>query len=220
MDNPNNFPQFADAKNEITSDVSNHVSPETNRSNKKRKERTNDEYDTCFGVSETCLHLFPFNGVRAVIDDTFKTCGIDPRGSVTHTISSLPKDYCEACRCKKELCHDTRFGLYCGLRVAEQVQKLGAGSLFGDKIDELLSVAYNEVLRVVTVQEIGILDTHGTYEIPSCMKRRSWMNIMRHFYYQKFTAGMESRLRDGSQGSEGNGTYIFFNAFRRDNENK
>ena len=142
--------------------------------------------------------------MKAVIDDTFNPGGIDPCGSVTHTIlSSLPKNYRESCHCKKDLCHNTCFGLYCGLRVAEQVQKIGAGSLFGDKIDELLSVAYNEVLRVVTVQEIGILDTHSTYEIPRCMKRRSWMNIMRHFYYQKFTVGsMESCLRDGSQGGE------------------
>ena len=219
MNCQNNMSQLVPPKNEYTSDTSNQVSPESS-SNKKRKERTNDEYDTCFGVSETCLHLFPFNGVKAVIDDTFTPCGIDPRRSVTHTISSLPKDYCEACRCKKELCHDTRFGLYCGLRVAEEVQKIGAGSLFGDKIDEMLSKAYNEVLRVVTVQEIGILDTHGTYEIPRCMKRRSWMNIMRHFYYQKFTVGMESRLRDGSQGSKGNGTYIFFNAFNKDNDKR
>ena len=156
--------QLNQPKSEEESDNSNRVSSEA-RPSKKCKDRSDDEFESCFGVSETCLHLFPFNGVKAIIDDTFTQRGIYPHGSVTHTISSLPKNYCESCCCRKDLRHDTRFGLYCGLRVAEQVQKIGPGSLFGDKIDELLSVAYNEVLRVVTVEEIGILDTHGTYEI-------------------------------------------------------
>ena len=65
----------------------------------------------------------------------------------------------------------TRFGLYCGLRVTEQVQKHGAGQLFSDKIDVLLTDMYNEILRVVTVLDIERLDMYGKYELPMCMKK-------------------------------------------------
>ena len=186
-------------------------------SNRKRKKREDDDLTgTTYGLSDTVLHMFPFHGVDAVVRETGEPKRDDPRGFVGREGEPLPNGYCDSCRCKLNKCHDTRFGLYCGLRVAEEVKKHGAGQLFGDKIDDLLTEAYNEILRVVTVLDIERLDTHGKYKLPECMKKRSWINVMRHFYYQKFTVAMERRLTDGTKGVEGNGTFSFFQALAKD----
>ena len=168
------------------------------------------------GLNDTVLHMFPFHGVETIVNETLNRKRNDPRGFIGSEGEPLPDNYCKSCRCPIHKCHDTRFGLYCDLRVAEQVKKLGADQLFGDKIEELVTKAYNKFLRVVTVLDIERLDTYGKYELPKCMKKRSWINVMRHFYYQKFTVAMEHRLTDGTQGMEGNGTYSFFNALSKD----
>ena len=183
---------------------------------KKRKKTENESIAVMHGLNDTVLHMFPFQGVETIVNETLNRKRNDPRGFVSSEGEPLPEKYCESCRCHIDKCHDTRFGLYCGLQVAEQVQKQGADQLFGDKIDDLLTEAYNEILRVVTVLDIERLDTYGKYELPKSMKKRSWINVMRHFYYQKFTVAMERRLTDGTHGIEGNGTYSFFNALSKD----
>ena len=121
---------------------------------------------------------------------------------------------CTSCRCDYRYCHEKRFGLYCGLRVAEQIEEIGIGNMSGDKIKPLLKIAYNEILRVETVQNVGVLDTHNKYEPPECMKEHSMKNIMQHFFYQKFTAAMKERLRDGSRGDYSSGKFGFYSVLR------
>ena len=60
---------------------------------------------------------------------------------------------------KKTMCHDKRFGLYCGLWVAEEIKKLGINKVNASSVKDLLKIVYNEILRVETVQQMGILDT-------------------------------------------------------------
>ena len=114
--------------------------------------------------------------------------------------------------------HNSRFGLYCGLRVAESIKLLGLKKMHSDKLRELVKQAYNEILRVTVVQEVGILDTHNQYEIPLCLENRTMKNVVRHFAYQKFSAAMENRLKNGSVESEGNGTFSFFKALNIEDE--
>ena len=45
------------------------------------------------------------------------------------------------CKCKKKLCHDKRFGLYCGLHVAEEIERVGVNTMFSDKVKALMTVA-------------------------------------------------------------------------------
>ena len=84
----------------------------------------------------------------------------------------------------------------------------------GDKIKPLLKIAYNEILRVETVQNIGVLDTHNNYNPPQCMLDCSMKNIMQHFFYQKFTASMKERLQDCSRGDYGSGKFGFYSLLR------
>ena len=164
--------------------------------------------------SSLTLQPFPFQGMEALLHSDYQPNGIDPRGP--NPKSRIPHNrhtvYCDSCECEIHLCHDTRFGLYCGLRVAELTQDIGAGNLFAEKISKLLKTAYNEVLRVETVQQIGVLDTFNNYDPPQCMIDKTMKNIMRHFLYQKYTHKMNKRLQDGSRGKRGSGSYGFYTA--------
>ena len=197
--------------------TANKVTPMSN----KRYRRENEEDllqelidDTKPEDHNSTLHPFPFRGMTSLLQSEYQPNGIDPRGP--NPKSRIPRShhdvYCDSCKCQIALCHDTRFGLYCGLRVAELTQEIGAGKLFGEKISKLLKVAYNEVLRVKTVQQIGVLDTYNDYDPPQCMVDKSLKNIMRHFLYLKFTTKMNKRLEDGSKGSRGSGKYGFYTA--------
>jgi hypothetical protein len=166
------------------------------------------------------LKKFPFHGMNVLVREKFKPHGLDPRGYDHPYGSDLPSDYCVDCKCKEALCHDKRFGLYCGLRVAEMIEKGGPRNMFGDKIKKLVKEAYNEILRVEIVQQIGVLDTHNNYIPPKCMEDRSLKNIMNHFFYMKFTAVMSSRLQDGSKGKYGSGSYGFYSALKEEDEKK
>ena len=109
------------------------------------------------------LEKFPFHGMDTMVKDEFKPNGEDPREWDHPFGSQLPSGYCIHCKCRKELCHDKRFGLYCGLCVlAELIGKKGANTMFGDDVKELLKEAYNEVRCVEIVQQVGVLDTHTT----------------------------------------------------------
>ena len=114
------------------------------------------------------------------------------------------------------MCHDKMFGLYCGLRVAEEIKKLGLNKVNSSRVKDLLKIAYNEILRVETVQQIGVLDTYNNYDPPQCMINGSLTNIMRHFLYQKFTGGMETRLQDGSMGEYGSGSFGFYTVLQQE----
>ena len=189
----------------------------------KRARRENDE-DLLLELiddlkpedSSLTLHPFPFAGMTSLLRSEYQPNGIDLRGPnpKSPTRRSRHDISCDSCKCEKELCHDTRFGLYCGLRVAELIQEVGAGKLFGETISKLMKQAYNEVLRVETVQQIGVLDTFNDYDPPQCMVDKSMKNIMRHFLYQKFTNKMNKRLEDGSRGNRGSGSYGFYTALR------
>jgi hypothetical protein len=166
------------------------------------------------------LEKFPFYGLNTMVRDKFRPHGVDPRGYTHPYGSKLPSDYCKHCKCKQNLCHDKRFGLYCGLRVGELIEKKGAGTLFGDNMKELMKQAYNEILRVEIVQQIGVLDTHNNYDPPKCMEDRSFKNILNHFFYMKFTAAMKRRLQDGSKGEYGSGSFGFYTALKEQDSKK
>jgi hypothetical protein len=166
------------------------------------------------------LEKFPFYGINKLVREKFNPYGEDPRGYDHPFGSDLPKDHCVHCKCRFPLCHDTRFGLYCGLRVAEQVEKKGAQGMYGDAVKELMKVAYNEILRVEICQQVGVLDTHNDYIPPKCMEDKSLKNIMNHFFYMKFTRAMKGRLEDGSKGSYGSGSYGFYSALREQSKKK
>ena len=228
--NQNNSVTTADDLDQVTVDntlnprrftTSTQVTPNSN----KRSRRENEEEllqelidDTQPEDSTLTLHPFPFRGMTSLLRSEYQPNGVDPRGPnpKSHIPRSRHTIYCESCKCEKHLCHDTRFGLYCGLRVAELTQEVGAGKLFGEKISKLLKTAYNEVLRVETVQQIGVLDTFNDYDPPQCMVDKSLKNIMRHFLYQKFTMKMNKRLQDGSKGTRGSGSYGFYTALREE----
>lgn len=199
---------------------SRHVSPNASLPNAKRQKLTDDDIKNKSQLDPHVLHLFPFQGVDTIVAESFEIDRKDPRGWIPRFNETMPKSFCKHCKCSQKRCHDNRFGLYCGLRVAEETKKIGQGKLYGFKIDEIFEKAYNEVLRVTTVMEIGYLDTHSKYKVPECMKTKTWLNIMRHFYYEKFSNRMEARLCDGSHGLAGNGTFSFFNALRREPEKK
>ena len=171
---------------------------------------------------ERMLHPFPFYGMRKLFRSTYTPNGIDPRGPILregekeHPMWQL--DHCMFCECEKKLCHDTRFGLYCGLRVAEMIEEKGAGDVQATEVSKLLKVAYNEILRVETVQQIGVLDTYNDYDPPKCILEKSMKNIMRHFLYEKYTLKIKKRLQDGSRGRWGTGKYGFYTALHNDKQ--
>ena len=92
------------------------------------------------------LHKFPFKGVDTVLYNNSIPGGRDPRGYHETAEHTLPYGYCKSCRCHKKICHDKHFGMYCELRVAEQVGHIGPRKLTGDKVKDLMKVAYNEIL--------------------------------------------------------------------------
>ena len=168
------------------------------------------------------LAPFPFHGMRKLFRCDYLPNGKDPRGP---DLREGEKDkliwqmqHCVSCTCETHLCHDTRFGLYCGLRVAEMVEQKGAANLNADKISKLLRLAYNEVLRVEVVQQIGILDTYNDYDPPQCILDKSMSNIMRHFLFEKYSLTIKSRLQDGSKGKHGTGAYGFYTALHNEEE--
>ena len=192
----------------------------------KKRSRSADEEELLMELvddrlpedSSLTLHPFPFQGMTSLLRSEYQPNGVDPRGP--NPKCPLPRSHhtktCKSCKCEEHLCHDTRFGLYCGLRVAELTQELGPGNMFGENVSKLLKTAYNEVLRVETVQQIGVLDTFNDYDPPQCMVDKSLKNIMRHFLYQKFTRKMNKRLEDGSKGARGSGSYGFYTALREE----
>ena len=196
----------------------------TPNSNKRSRNEHEEEFlqdlidDTQPEDGRVILHPFPFRGMTSLLHSEYQPNGIDPRGPnpKSEVRRSRHAICCDSCKCEIHLCHDTRFGLYCGLRVAELTREVGAGKLFGEKISKLLKTAYNEVLRVETVQQIGVLDTFNDYDPPQCMVDKTMKNIMRHFLYQKFTSKMNKRLEDGSKGSRGSGSYGFYTALREE----
>ena len=197
-----------------------YVSPSSSSCKKKRRKdlihpswNHNDEE-----VEELMLHKFPFSGVQDIFNSDYKRTKYDPRGYFPNNGQPLPSAFCIHCCCLQKKCHDSRFGLYCGLRVAESIKLLGLKKMHSDKLRELVKQAYNEILRVTVVQEVGILDTHNQYEIPLCLENRTMKNVVRHFAYQKFSAAMENRLKNGSVESEGNGTFSFFKALNIEDE--
>ena len=182
----------------------------------KIKNEENTEGD----IEEGMLQKFPFHGMNILVNNEFNPNGLDPRGYDHPYGSKLPSDYCVDCKCKKELCHDKRFGLYCGLRVAEEIEKEGANTMFSDNVKALMRLAYNEILRVEIVQQIGVLDTHNNYIPPKCMETRSMKNVMNHFFYMKFTTTMKKRLEDGSKGKYGSGSFGFYSALKGQDSKK
>ena len=158
------------------------------------------------------LCMFPFTGVQGIFRQEIRRLKNDPRGYFPRSDLFMPDNYCLHCCCPKPKCHDLRFGLYCGLRVAEDVKQYRINKMHTEKVDELVLKAYNEILRVTVVQELGVLDTHNKYELPKCLQNRTVKNVMRHFCYQKFSNAMENRLTDGSMNCEGSGKMLFFKA--------
>ena len=75
-------------------------------------------------------------------------------------------------------------------------------------------MAYNKILQVETVQNVGVLDTYNNYDVPQCMLDGSMKNIMQHFFYLKFTSSMNDRLQDGLRGEYGSGKFGFYSALR------
>ena len=189
----------------------------TSSSGVKRIKRNEEDEDS---TNENMLEKFPFHGMNTMVNDKFKPNGEDPRGWDHPFGSELPSGYCNHCKCRKELCHDKRFGLYCGLRVAELIEKKGANTMFGDDVKELLKEAYNEVLRVEIVQQVGVLDTHNSYIPPECIENRSMKNIMNHFFYMKFTTAMNKRLQDSSKGTYSSGSFGFYTALKEQDSKK
>ena len=196
------------------SDTDTHTVSPSSTKNKKRTstdaELSSDDDDE--GEDGGLLHKFPFKGVDTVLYNDYIPGGRDPRGYHETDEHTLPYGYCKSCRCHKKMCHDKRFGMYCGLRVAEQVAHIGQRKLTGDKVKNLMKRAYNEILRVETVQHIGVLDTHNNYDIPACLLTKSYDNILSHFYYEKFSYAMKVRLEDGSKGKRGSQKYGFYAA--------
>lgn len=182
----------------------------------KRIKRNEDDDDT--NNKEYMLAKFPFHSMNSMVRKKFKPNGEDPRGWDHPYGSDLPSGYCIHCKCMEALCHDKRFGLYCGLRVAELVEKKGACKMFGDDVKDLLKVACNKILCIEIVQQVGVLDTHNNYIPPKCMEDRSMKNIMNHFFYMKFTTAMNKRLEDGSKGKYGTGSFGFYTALKEQDE--
>ena len=117
-----------------------------------------DLLDDRLGETEDdLLYPFPFRGMRMLNRCDYKPAGKDPRGPKFDEGEDLPLDHCQSCKCPQNMCHDTRFGLYCGLRVGELIKEKGAGNMGGAHVTDMLKTAYNEVLHVETVQHIGVL---------------------------------------------------------------
>ena len=182
--------------------------------------KVKNEEDKEGSKEEGMLQQFPFHGMNILVKNEFNPNGLDPRGYDHPYGSKLPSNYCVDCKCKKEICHDKRFGLYCGLRVAEEIERKGANTMFGDDVKVLMKLAYNEILRVEIVQQIGVLDTHNNYIPPKCMETRSMKNVMNHFFYMKFTTVMKKRLEDGSKGKYGSGNFGFYSALKEQDTKK
>ena len=86
--------------------------------------------------------------------------------------------------------------------------------MYSDKVKALMTVAYNKILRVEIVQQVGVLDTHNNYIPPKYTERRSMKNVMNHFFYMKFTTTMKKWLQDGSKGKYGSGSFGFYSAMK------
>ena len=198
------------------------VSPSTSVRDKRSRKDKDEELcldlcDKIIGEDETSLlHPFPFHGMNLLFRYKYQPNGIDPR---YHEVDEDRKSrdiwkvvHCSSCNCEKPMCHDTRFGFYCGLRVAELIDRQGPETVRTEDVSKLLKTAYNEVLRVETVQQIGVLDTHNDYDPPDCILNKSMKNIMRHFLYEKFTVQMKKRLQKGSRGEYGTVSYGYYSA--------
>lgn len=176
----------------------------------------NDLCDDTENEDEHMLYPFPAHGMQKLFRARSLPLGVDPRGPTLQEGEkerpSFARDHCMSCLCEKDLCHNKRFGLFCGLRVAELVEQKGADNVTPETLSKLLKFTYNQVLRVETVQHIGILDTYNDYDPPRCMIDKCMKNIMRHFLYTKYTARMKSRLQDGSKGKYGTGAHGFYSA--------
>ena len=90
----------------------------------------------------------------------------------------------------------------------------------GAHVTDMLKTAYNEVLRVETVQHIGVLDTYNDYDPPECILNRSMKNIMHHFLCEKYSVRMKERLEGGSRGSWGSGNHGLYAAMHHEVEAK
>jgi hypothetical protein len=205
--------------------TANQVSPHLSNRSKRARETIDDEFmqdllDDRLGETEDdLLYPFPFRAMRMFNrSDSYNPAGKDPRGPKFDDGGDLPDGHCDSCKCLLNLCHDTRFGLYCGLRVAEMIKEKGAGNIVGASVSGLLKKAYNEVLRVETVQHIGVLDTYNDYDPPECILNKSMKNIMRHFLYEKYSTKMKERLENGSLGRWGTGSHGFYAALHHEVE--
>ena len=138
----------------------------------KAKRQKLSDVSSITGVDEDdyqdpLLAPFPMKAAGNMFRYRFTPNGSDPRGVPFKEEETLSIDSCSSCRCKKSLCHEKRFGLYCGLRVAELIEKTGIRHVRGDSVKPLLKVAYNEILRVETVQNVGVLDTYNNVSLAS-----------------------------------------------------
>lgn len=204
------------------------VSPSTSvRTKRSRMLNDDDMLQDLLDVKDyeddlVMLAPFPFHGMRKLFRADYLPNGKDPRGPVLRDGQqekpSWQLEHCISCTCETHLCHDTRFGLYCGLRVAEMVAEKGVSNLNADKISKLLRLAYNEVLRVEIVQQIGVLDTYNDYDPPQCILDKSMSNIMRHFLFEKYSLTIKARLQDGSKGKHGTGAYGFYTALQNEEQ--
>ena len=133
---------------------------------KRQKKEDHNHLSEDEQEDEILLALFPIKGVNMLLNNKYIILGRDARGFRNKDDQSLPHDHCRLCKVKKIMCHDKRFGLYCGLRVAEEIKKLGLNKVNSSRVKDLLKIAYNEILRVETVQLIGVLDTYNNYDPP------------------------------------------------------
>jgi hypothetical protein len=195
----------------------NEVSEPSSSDTKSKRQKVTDhtiDGSNDLETADILLAPFPMRAVNKMFRYSFTPNGRDPRVTKLEEGQKLSIDSCPFCTCNIKYCHEKRYGLYCGLRVAEQIEEKGIGNMSGEKLKPLMKKAYNEILRVETVQNIGVLDTHNNYEPPDCMKNNSMKNVTQHFFYEKFTACMKERLRDGSRGNYGSGKFGFYTALR------
>jgi len=97
--------------------------------------------------------------------------------------------------------------------VAELGEKKGAENVHTNLLSRLMKFSYNEILRVETVQHLGVLDSYNDYNPPQCMVDKYVKNIMHHFLYEKYTTRIKSHLQDGSRGKQATyGTHTFYAA--------
>ena len=124
----------------------------------------------------------------------------DPRGFQPF-LAELPPGYCPGCRCRTELCHEDLFGTYVELRVAEyiNINIKYLDVMQKEDIEDMLYLAYNEVLRVKIVEVTNKLDTCTRYVPPMCMQIKSLKNSLNVFKYRKYMYIQQQKLENGEE---------------------